>query len=491
MTGEGLFKLVRSLSKQQKANFSRFVDAKKGSKPQYYTLFERLLLSRTYDESQIRGKEFSRASKYYQNREILADKLIQSMVYFNGNRGSVRAYVIRAIELNATEMARKRLIAGMEEALKRGDWSALDSLHRLLGELTDAYRLDIKLPDHLPDWQEVRSHIRSWDSLEELQQRVKYHLQTNFGDHLFHARVFRSKLDEIPVLGDKGAYLQAKVRVSLELLKQDYEQAVVLQNELVSVLEQGNVFFKNPTLIKEYSILIRLANQVKFDQLALQGTVKLGSIVPESPREEDLKQHYQTKALVTVATTQCNLDMALQGRDGLLQRRELFKEEEVPTYLFACAGVFFVHGAYREALHTLSEIRAGKRSLWEELNWGVDLLRLLSNFELGNVEVITSLRRSLMRSAQGTEKEYPSFASRLVGRVMDAIDLHQSQKVWQKNKQEYLSYCQNPLENMMTEIFDLSLWLDARATGRTVLKVHEERRHENGGEKRSAATGHQ
>ena len=491
MTGEGLFKLVRSLSKQQKANFSRFVDAKKGSKPQYYTLFERLLVSRTYDESQIRGKEFSRPSKYYQNREILADKLIQSMVYFNGNRGSVRAYVIRAIELSATEMARKRLVAGMEEAVKRGDWSGLESLHRLLDELTDAYRIDLKLPDHLPDREAVRSHIRSWDSLEDLQRRVKYHLQNNFGDHLFHARAFRSKLDEIPVLGDKGAYLHAKVRVSIELLKQDYEQAVIVQDELVSILEKGKVFFKTPTLIRELSILIRLANQVKFEQLALHATMKLGGVIPGNPKEEDLKLHFQTKALVTVATIQCNLEMALKGRDGLISRRELFKEEEVPTYLFACASVFFIHGAYREVLDVLAEIRAGKRSLWEELNWGVVLLRLLCNFELGNVEVIPSLYRSLTRSAQGTDKEYPSFASRLVGRVVDALDKGQMQKVWQMNKQTYLSYCQNPLEIMMTEVFDLSLWLDARTTGRTVLEVHEERRRLDGEEMNSALTGRQ
>lgn len=478
MTGEGLFNLVRSLSKQQKANFSRFVDARKGSKPIYYTLFERLVSKKKYDEAQIRGAIFRSPSKFYQNREILADKLIQSMVHFNGSRGSVKSYVLHAIELNAPELAKKRLVSSMEEAVEAEDWASLDFLHRLRGELVEAYRLSFPLPDSVPTVGEVATCLRSWDSLTDLQARLKHHLQNNFGDHLFHAGTFRKKLDEIPVVGSKGKFLSQKVRVSLELLMQDYHGAVRHQENVVETLKGAKIFLKNALLFKELSILIRLAIEVKQDQVALRSTFLLGAISAENSREAVLKVYYQTKALIFVASSQANLEMAEDGLGILLQNRNLFTEEEIPTYLFNCVTVFFLFEEYGKALETLAIIRSAKRSQWEELNWSVDLLRVLCNYELGNLEVVPHLQRTLQRTAQSQEKAFPKFATRTVAKMMGASCKSDSLQIWEGSSEALENYKNDPKESLATNVFDLSLWLESKAKGIPLLQVFHNHRQE-------------
>ncbi len=476
MTGEGLFNLVQSLSKQQKANFSRFVDARKGSNPNYYTLFERMQAFRSYEEKGIRGKLFQNSSKYYQNREILTDKLIQSMVYFNGSRGSVRSYVLQAIELNAVEQGRKRLEACMLEACERKDWPVLAYLHRFREELKEAYRLDLPLPEGVPAAEEIRGALQSWDMLLDLQRKVKHHLQENFGDHLFHYKSFQSKLEEIPTIGAKGLILSGKVRVSLEILKQDYHKAVQFQEDLVRRLESAPVFLKNALLIKELSILIRLALETGADQIALKSTFALGSVPVSNPREEELKTYHQTKSLISVAQTQGNLEMASKGYSLVLEHTGIFSEGELPTYYFGCATVFFLHGAYAQALEAVTAIRAAKRSHWEELNWSVDALRLLCNYELGNAEVLDPLQRTLVRSARAQEKNYPLFASRWVVKMMNAANQKEALQVWKQGVEEYDSYCGNPKEVLTTKVFDLRPWLESKAHAASMWQVFQDQR---------------
>lgn len=478
MTGEGLFNLVQSLSKQQKANFSRFVDARKGSKPNYYTLFERMLSRKTYDEKQIRGRLFQNPGKYYQNREILIDKLIQSLVYFNGSRGSVRSYVLQAIELNVPDLARKRLKASMVEAHECNDWASLEFLHRLRDELGEAYRVALPLPGSVPSAQEVRKVHRSWELLEDLQNRIKHHLQHNFGDHLFHAEAFQSKLDETPVIGDKGLYLSKKVRVSLEILRQRYDKAVHFQEKVVEVLNASGIFLKNALLIKEYSILTRLALEVGADQTALQSAFRLGAVPATNSREEELRAYYKTKSLVAVAKVQGNFEMGLEGYTLLKDHTGLFTEGEVPTYLLGCAIVFFLHGEYQMTLESLATIRAAKRSHWEELNWSVDLLRLLCNYELENIEVLDSLYRTLVRTAQSQEREFPLFASRLVSKMFNTAGKEEASQVWQEGREMFTAYCSDPKENLMANVFDLRLWFESKANGISIIQMFHNQRQE-------------
>ncbi len=479
MTGEGLYHTVRSLTKQEKANFSRFVDARKGSKPNYYVLFERLVSCPVFNEKQIRGKEFKSSSKYYQNREILTDKLIQSLVYFNGSRASVKDYVLQAIRMNAPDFARKRMEIGMDEAISQGDWSHLERLHRLRVEIEEAYQVPLSVPPGVPDQAEVRKHLRSWEDLEDLLNNVRHHLRNHFGDHQFHVQKFRSQLEKLPILGERGVFLKAKIMVAMDLLKQDYAMATTSQEKVVQILGESKFPLKNPLLIKELSILVRLANQTQNDQVAFQNAINLRELDPQNPREADLKVQFQTKAQIAVATLQGNLALAKEGQQLVLEHMSLFKENEPPTYLMGCASVFFLHGEYRLVLETLTAIRSGKRSQWEALNWGVDLLRTLANYELGNFDVLTSLQRSLHRTAQSQPSDFPVFATRLVAKIINASSSKEANQVWQKSQDLYHTYWNDPKESVSTEVFDLSLWIEAKVSRLSTLEIFQNRRQKD------------
>lgn len=468
-----MFRLIKSLSRQQRSNFSRFVEARKGKKQKYLVIYDRMLACSAYQEDEIRGQEFKDARKYYQNREILADKLIQSLVQYESSKVSGREYILRAVEYNANELARKKFLMEVENAYQAGDYIQLLSFYNLRNNISEAYGILLDLPDSFPNLGEVRTMEQQSSILAEVLDALRMARNSEVGKWGEKAVFIKSRLRNVSPSHPRDTYRYQKALAGLSILTGDFEGALQYQRKVVEILSRADFPLSGVICIKETSILIRLANRLGEYDLAMRSLATLSEKEPQSPREEDIRRVYRIKSSVTVAGTTMNMELARRNCAELRENKTHFSPSGYAIHLLGSALVYFGHGAYHETLEIVEEIRSLARSQWEEISWVVNVLRCIAHFELRNEDLMESLLLASIRQSRKMEAAYPLLIFRFLRKVWTASP-ETSKSVLKDAAQHFQTIENEPHVQPLMEVFNLGLWLESKLSGKSYADLRVE-----------------
>ena len=94
-------------------------------------------------------------------------------------------------------------------------------------------------------------------------------------------------------------------------------------------------------------------------------------------------------------------------------------------------------------------------------------------YELENIEVLDSLSRSFLRTSLSCESPFPKFAGRLVNRLVQTKV--EEIEVWKKAERAYFAAYTDSKDQLLTEVFDLSIWIQSKVQEIPMSQVFENR----------------
>lgn len=472
MTGERLFRLIKSLGRQQKSNFSRFVEARKGKRQKYLVVYDRMLACNDYEEETIRGKEFLDSRKYYQAREILADKLLQSLVQYESSRVEGRSYILRALDFEAYELAQKKFSEETTLAYQQGDFPHLLSLYQLGRGVAANYGVKLEIPEELPSSSQVRQFEAQSHQMDELLDQIRQAFRSEPALWEQKAAFLQSRLPDIASSHPRDTFRIHKIQVGYALLQGRLAQALHHQKLLVDVLEQNSFPLSRLGFLKEASLLIRLANHLGHRQMATESLMRLGNFQGCTPREDSLCLGNRIKASALVAASNLDLPLATQCHSDLLLHRHVFTDSSYAIHLLECARVYFAHGQYEGVLNLIEEVRSLSRTIWVDLAWVVDALRCSAHFELGNLDALESALLSAVRKARQTDSPaYPKLIYKTLHKLANAAP-GEIETVLERAYAKFQDMQGDAQVQQQLNSLDFGLWLKAKLTGRSMMEIH-------------------
>ena len=467
MNAEGLYRLIHSLTPAQKANFSSFLGAGKGRSSKFKLLYDRILKAKVYDEKKIRGKEFSNAARFYQNREILLDKIIQSLVFFSDQRLSMRSYVFQAMELGAFDHARRRLANELERASQDGDKDLLRYLFSLKERVEQAYRVEFKVEIDV-DRQELSQLEQFISRLRELFRKVDQLLKQGWGEAGdLAAMSLQNELDQIPIECKEAAYLEMKIRSGLAIMQKDHFKAYRCQQNAVEVLERGDFPLSQQMLPREYYLLIHHALRYDHLEVAEQAVLKY-SLLQETQQNLDPKlQEMWIKATIRVAYSRANSALMEKLQPAFESLGKTAKPEIYLLNSILVATTFFISDDQARTLDLIKKVRSRTKIDWPLAYWAIETLRFLVYVEQGDPELSEGIFRAAKRLANKTGVNYPKLVIRMAAKMTEADRPEQKRALFDQYQAELKGILSDPNEARALELIDLSFWFRSLATGMT------------------------
>ncbi len=470
MNAENLYYLIHSLTPAQKANFSNYLSAGKGRSSKFKLLYDRMVSARSYNEEKIRGKEFASSAKYYQNRELLLNKIIQSMVFFSEQSLSTRSYVYQAMEIGAVDHARRRLVSEIGLAEKEEDTDLLSYLYALKARVEQAYR--IELGDDLP--QSVFSlgeEAMALAKLRALFRRTDQVLKEGKGKGGDIAPAsLEAELEEIHCDNQEGYYLRLKIRSGIHLLRGDYPAAYRCQLDAVQVLEKNPFPLAQQMLPREYYLLTNFA--MRFDQIeTAERAVKKFALLNINSSLVIGSKHQEmwTKAAIRVAFSRANPELMRQALPSFENLARTSKPEIYLLNLLLAATTFFIHSDYTRSLELVERMRKFPKIQWPEIYWAMETLRLMIHSEMGTLELCETAYRAAMHQARQTGAQYPGLVSRTAMKMIDSEDRAGKEILLKQFTSEMETLQKDKKEEPTIDLMDFSFWF--RSTAGSISKI--------------------
>lgn len=475
MTGQELHQLIHSLDRREKSNFAKFTDSNAESnqaakRPKYLVLFDQMAKQKVYDEDVVRGTLFRNAVKFYQTREKLLDKIIQSMIFYGNEKLSARSYIQQALKFDAVELAQKKLVAELKIGQKNKDHDYLHYLLTLREKIETSYRVVLEIPEGIEEIESSQIDYQHLLTLRGVLRRLKRMLKSgkNVGATLGPVQ-FLDEIQNVPTPNPECRYLYNKIRCYVEIMKVEMEEAFHYQQQAVRELEEMGPMFRNPLLAKEYFFMVELSLQNNDPDLVQRIIFKFSQIEPENRKERDIKNDYWIQAAISAGDTHGNLQLIESVMPLLLQNESLFKPELLMLNLFLAAKVFFVHQENRKALEVIKHIRSIKKCKWPELYWAVETLRYAVMDALDNVDVLDSIARSSIRFADAIDADLPKITSRYAQRMTRSRDKEDRMRVLNDFLLARKMGVSDPKEKISLGLLDLIFWFEHKAQGTPLL----------------------
>ncbi len=469
MTGRELHQLIHSLDRREKSNFAKFTDSNSesnqgGKRPKYLVLFDQMIKQKVYDEEIVRGTLFRNAVKFYQTREKLLDKIIQSIIFYGNEKLSARSYILQALKLDANELAQKKLVAELNIAHNHKDHDYFHYLLSLREKIEVSYRIVLEIPDDLQEIGAAQIDYQHMLTLRGILRRLKQMLKSgkNVSAALGPGQ-FLHEVQGIPTPNPECRYLYNKIRCYIEIMRIDMEQAFHFQQLAVDELEQMGPLFLNPLLAKEYFFMVELSLKNGDPDLVQRIIFKFSQIEPENQKERDIKNDYWIQSGISAGETQANLQLIEGVMPLLMQNTPLFKPELLMLNLFLAAKVYFVHKEYKKALGVVKHIRSIKKCKWPELYWAVETLRYIIMDGLGNVDVLDSIARSAIRFSEAVDSELPKISSRYAQKMTRSLNNNERLKLLHEFLHLRKTKAGAPKEKIAMGLLDLTFWFQHKA----------------------------
>lgn len=478
MTGRELHQLINSLDRREKSNFAKFTDSNAEcnqavKRPKFLQLFDRMAKQKEYDEDGVRGTLFKSSVKFYQTREKLLDKIIQSLVFYGDEKLSARSYIQQALKFDAIELAQKKLASELKLAHQSQDQDYLHYLLTLKEKIEFSYRMVLEVPEEIVEIDEAQFDYQHLLTLRGVLRRLQRVIRSGKNvNPTLGANQFLNEIKDVPTPSPESRYLYFKIRCYLEVMQVEMELAYRFQQQATRELEQMGPIFRNALLAKEYFFLVQLSLKNNDLEMVQRTVFKFSQIDPENKKEQEIKNDYWIQAAISAGNTHGNLQMIEGVMPLLKQNTLLFSPELYVLNLFLAAKVYFVHQEYTKALEAIELIRSVKKCKWPELYWAVETLRYVTHAGLDNEDVLDSIARSAIRFAEAVDANLPKLSSRYAQRMIRSRNEEDKTRILNDFLLARKIGSSDPKEKIAIDLLDLTFWFQHQAQGISLLDAY-------------------
>ncbi len=490
-----LFRLVKSLTRQERRYFILWAQGKAESTSRYAQLFELIDQAQVPDDpgfcQKIYPEEKVAGTKYSELKAYLYDLILAALQDFDAP--STVDYRLRHLLQSVAVLFRRGLYGDCRELLAKArrlalryenfaaqleiiHWEkhiayALSDMDLLAREIQRIdYEEDVcirqiqNLADHrrlfLKIWTSVKTEAaaRGEDRLEKLRRLADDPLLQNFDDALSHmARVLflRSKTIYHYLSLDYPAFYEDGQKL---LLLQESKPWLLTENLGEYIASLSN-------------FLLACGLQQRYEEVG-ETLEKLRGLRPvaHDDRVKIRRQYFSGKLNLCVFT----------GRfeEGKAEMERLFMETdaadrpffESASFQFQFFSVAFGCGDFPLALDFVNKILGRHKTVErQDLQSLARTLNLLVHFEMGNMELLESLLRSSARYLRSRDRLFKmeKIVIRFMAELLRATSKEELLRVFKKEREALLAGSGSPVGRILLEYFDFESWIDSKISGKS------------------------
>lgn len=458
-----LYDLILNLSRDQKGKVSRFLECtKRSSNPLYLLLYKRLVELREWredSENQIRGVELLDPTTFYQNKELLLEKIILTLSEPLSETPTIR-FIKTAVEYNAIELAKKaaRRILKIQQSTE--DYWGMLELLRLNQEQNEFYGLSL-LKDINPELLEKAKMACDGDfELSELYKKLKGFIHRDFSEWKFLGQGIMLRLAEIPLVSSKQRFQSERIRSRALLVSGESFKA--LQNQVSLINEYENKGISNRLWLQEVSLLIQLFGDSGQGEKAHYWTMKLGSVPIDTEQDRLLQKSLWIKNAMLIADKFWRYGLSISALETLENNPGIFDKSYEAILLYTGALIAWGTDHWDQSLKLLETIRRIPKRDRPLITWQPYLLKMIVKQAKG--DDMNSSYRSARRFLKRQELQFPWLILRIVHEIHKS-PLSLSSTAVENWINEYDEVVRIPEEKTASYFFDFELWLKSIQNG--------------------------
>ncbi len=463
MKPKQLYDLIINLSKDQKGKVSRFLESTKGSQnPHYLLLYKRLSELKNWDEdseNQIRGNELVDPTTFYQNKELLLEKIILALSEPLAEIPNTR-FIRVAVEYNAIELARRtaQRILKIHQA-SEDHWGILILL-RLNQELNEIYSLSVieNISPQLLD--KTRAACDADLELSDLYKRLKSFIHRDPSEWKFLGEGILSRISEIPTFTTNQRFRSERVKSRALWFTGDSLASIQNQETLINEFEGKGI--PNGLWLQDLSFLIQLYGDSGHDEKAHHWTLKLGAVPIDSEQDRLFQKSLWVKNALLIADRFWRYELSKVALDILEGNPGIFDRNYETLLRYTGAMIAWGTDHWDNSLEILERIRKIPKRDRPLITWQPYLLKVIVKLTRG--DDTNSSFRSAKRFLKKQDLELPWLILRIGQEVHKNPDSITDQAV-EEWINAYNKLIAIPEEKTASFFFDLELWLKSLQKG--------------------------
>ncbi len=491
---DALFQLIKSLTRGEKRNFRILAQLTAGDK-KYLQLFDVIDNLDEYDEQKILKKfkldhKFEKQFAY--NKNYLYNSILNALAYFHkgidAELSSISIHVRILLEKNLYFQAKKLLNKAKEGVSSRERFEELLKLLRTEVEILKITENIKLLPESI---REVEFTERvTIDKIINLAAFQRLERQTFIMLSTRHVARKEDDLDEVsrmlahPLLQDESEALSLRARIlyhevhrRIAFYQTDHalsayhaRRAVLLFEGAPAILEDDKINYLKHVVTTAHHLLWTTGHEEMFPLLEKIKAVKI-----TTPQERVARFDKYYLYVMALKSTVAELATEEFLREYEEELDSLENDLAIATRLnaaYTCAHYYMITEEYSKALVWINRFLNHPRSnLRTDLQAGMRLMNVLTHFELGNYDLIEYNLKSTYRFIYKQER-MQKYERRFLKFFKDAISLSDPcmfPALMQGFRTEILEILEDPFEKHAATIFNVSVWLDAKLEGISVM----------------------
>lgn len=459
MKPKQLYDLIINLSRDQKGKVSRFLESTKGSQnPHYLLLYKRLSELKNWDddsENQIRGNELVDPTIFYQNKELLLEKIIWALSESSSEIPNIN-FIRVAVEYNAIDLARRTAKKILKTCQATEDYWGLLALLRLNQELIELYYLPI-IENTSPELLKRAKIACDIDlELSDLYKKLKGFIHRDPSEWKFLGEGVFSRLGEIRAITKMQRFQSERLKSRALWFSGESLAAIRKHEKLINEFEGAGI--PNGLWLQDLSLLIQLYGDSGQDEKAHHWTLKLGAVPIDSEQDRLLQKSLWIKNALLIADRFWRYELSEKALDILEENPEIFDKNYKAILQYTGALIAWGTDHWDHSLKILEKIRRIPKRDRPLITWQPYILKVIVNLTKG--DDTNSSIRSAKRFLKKQELHYPWLILRI------SQEVHKNPRsitnlAIENWINEYNEIIAIPEEKTASYYFDFELWLKA------------------------------
>lgn len=499
-----LFRLIHSLSKQERRYFTIWVQGKADRPARYLQLFDSIFRQTELDEAALMAVVYKNepigSRKFSELKAYLFDLILKSLEAFD--------------EKSSVEFRLRHQLQAMSVLFKRGLYSDCRELLEKARRLAERYENFPTLLEILRWEKQLAYSLTEVDLLAREVQRIDYQEDRclrqlkNLAEyrrlffevwasartesaarrddrleklHLLAQNPMLKNVDE--ALSHKARVLFFRAKSIHHYLTLEYDSFYETGRQLLDLQESQPHFLGED--LSEYiaalsNFILACGLQQRYEEVAAT-LEKLEKLVPitHDDRVKITRQYFSGRFNFCVFTGDFEL-----GRREMARLRDEWAHLdprffESASSLFQYFSIAFGCGDYDDALDYLNRLLAQPRRTLQrqDLQSISRILNLILHFEMENMELLESLLRSSYRYLRSKNRMFDiekAFIS-LMSELLRMPSKNEQTEVFLRQKGSFLHLFRLPAGKILLQYFDLESWLEHKISGKTFAEAVREK----------------
>lgn len=458
-----LFSIVHELSRNQRANFTRFSKGRENSS--MLLLYRRIKKEIRIDDQaikRIRGREFKSSSKFLSVRLGLADLIIRSVVHYEYQAVPVLQYVKKAYLLGAKQIACERLKDEVDRLTALEEFSDLLKVLEFIEELQLFYNIGIEVTQ-LPTRDYLLHQLNQRFVLYDLYKRVKGLVHADFEERGYQAKWLATQIPDDCESRFNDDFAQ-KLRMNLCFFTGEYQKAFCIGKDLVCRIKDWPEKYPPSALARELRVLGLHAISLRDKNLAVDYIFEVSLVHGETKHEIEQLAEGMLRLKCALSAVFAEESIARQNIKILRENISVSKGIALAKLHYECGMAFFFNHKYNDAVRCFLETRNLVSKDDVALKWEPQLLISICSAELGYYDSFTSFIRSASYCARKLPGKFPQFTISIVKeyyRNPQDCDVD----FWEKKELMLSLITTEKNEKSASNYLPIRIWIDSKKSG--------------------------